>query len=140
MHPHSQIALSNCLACFIACNKLLLIGFRLNRHAVNVVQASGAGDGLIRLWEVEEGKSGAQGLSQLGRPAGAGVCERSAHRQRAAALCSLAWARSPGWADGHEMALPGTAFCCTRFNSVISSASNCAPAVLYCPWNVKPYQ
>ena len=32
----------------------------------SMVQASGAGDGLIRLWEVEEGKSGAQGLSQLG--------------------------------------------------------------------------
>ena len=31
-----------------------------------MIQASGAGDGLIRLWEVEEGKSGAQGLSQLG--------------------------------------------------------------------------
>ena len=30
------------------------------------MQASGAGDGLIRLWEVEEGKSGAQGLSRLG--------------------------------------------------------------------------
>jgi ribosomal RNA-processing protein 9 len=29
-------------------------------------QASGAGDGLIRLWQVEEGKSGAQGLSSLG--------------------------------------------------------------------------
>ena len=29
-------------------------------------QASGAGDGLIRLWEVEEGNSGAQGLNPLG--------------------------------------------------------------------------
>ena len=29
------------------------------------MQASGAGDGLIRLWAVEEGKSGAQGLREL---------------------------------------------------------------------------
>ena len=37
----------------------------LNQYS-DAVQASGAGDGLIRLWQVEEGKSGAQGLSPLG--------------------------------------------------------------------------
>ena len=51
---------------------------------------------------------------------------------RVAALCWRAWAKSPGWADGHATALLGMAFYCIRSNSVTSSASSSTYAMYLC--------